>query len=272
MRQINTLWHICCNCFPHNELTWSSHRWICIWMCICSNWLLGPHYYCINITNDTMCVEICSRWFVLQVICNTSFVSYRKIDVLKCNVTHRVQWFDQWWETSNQPHKSSSFLVFFLEIAPIYVAWQMCPTTSVLNEPRTKKRFPEYAKHYRVGEKVEKTRNPTFCILRSLWACWAAFCFQWSTWSGWPVTIVGPERNFFVCFVRFLHLTAGQWQAGDHKKHTMQIGYNTIQIRYLFTQFGSTKWNQSIYPSIEGFEVFKWGKWNKNTSTYNTTL
>ena len=165
MRWINTLWHICCNCFPHNELTWSSHRWICIWMCICSNWLLGRHYYCINITNDTMCVEICSRWFVLQVICNTSFVSYRKIDVLKCNVTHRVQWFDQWWETSNQPHKSSSFLVFFLEIAPIYVAWQMCPTTSVLNEPRTKKRFPEYAKKkqdYRLGEKVERQETPLF--------------------------------------------------------------------------------------------------------------
>ena len=90
-------------------------------------------------TNDTMCVEICSQWFVLQVICNTNFVSYRKINVSKRNVTHRVQWFDQWWETSNQPHKSSSFLVFFLEISLIYVAWQMCPTTSVLNEPRTKK-------------------------------------------------------------------------------------------------------------------------------------
>ena len=107
---------------------------------------------------------------------------------------------------------------------------------------REQKWFPEYAKK-KQDYKVEKTRNTTFCIPRSLWACWAAFCCQWSTWSGWPVTIVGPERNFFVCFVRFLHLTAGQWQAGDHKKHTMQIGYNTIQIRYLFTQFGSTKWN-----------------------------
>ena len=62
-------------------------------------------------------------------------------------------------QVDNQPHKSSSFLVFFLEIAPIYVAWQMCPTTSVLNEPGTKKRFPEYAKKNRITGSVKRWKR-----------------------------------------------------------------------------------------------------------------